>query len=59
MNGVYHQRIEYPKMEDGAAHQPASRPSLRPGAILGMSTNEKGGEAENAAGNHGGENGNA
>ena len=59
MNGVYHQRIEYPKMEDGAARQPASRPALRPGAILGMSTNEKGGEAENAAGDHGGENGNA
>ena len=59
MNGVYHQRIEYPKMEDGAARQPASRPALRPGAILGMSTNEKGGEAENAAGDHDGENGNA
>ena len=58
MNGVYHQRIEYPKMDDGSARQPASRPSLRPGAIAAR-TVEKGGETANAVGNHGGENGKA
>ena len=58
MNGVYHQRIEYPKMDDGSARQPASRPSLRPGAIAAR-TAEKGGETANAVGNHGGENGKA
>lgn len=57
MNGVYHQRIEYPKADAEPPRQPASRPLLRPGAQ--SKTAWKGGAGADAAGNHSGENGNA
>ena len=64
LNGVYHQRIEYPKLSDVAAKLAPSRPPQRladtvelpaENAAQAQSAPQPEGGASDAAGNHGGE----